>query len=519
MVIGVGALRVKGLMLAVSTFAFGVAAEKFIFQHDALSDGNRSAVPFPRGTLFNIGLDTQRTYYWFSLAILVIVLGVVVRLRKSGVGRGTIAVRDNEASASAYTVVPSWIKLRAFGLAGFIAGLGGAMLGGLEQSIPLSGRLFTNADSLAMVAMVVIGGLGSVFGAIIGALWVVGLPALAPDSDVVPFLTSTIGLLFVLLYFPGGFAQRLVALREQFFGWLAERLPDEPTKSDAAIEGGVSAMSFGASAALKEQRKATLATTEIGVNFGGNRAVDGVSLNIDEGEVVGLIGTNGAGKSTLMNAIGGFVPSAGEVHLGGEKISSFTPARRATLGLGRTFQAATLFPELTVRETVMVALEARGHTGMLSTALFLPHAVSRDRRRRSQADELIDFLGLGRYADMYISDLSTGTRRIVELAGLLALDARVLCLDEPTAGVAQRETEAFGPLLLEIRRELNASILVIEHDMPLIMSISDRVYCMEFGAVIAEGLPDAVRNDPRVIASYLGTDTRAIERSDSGATV
>ena len=116
----------------------------------------------------------------------------------------------------------------------------------------------------------------------------------------------------------------------------------------------------------------------------------------------------------------------------------------------------------------------------------------------AEADDLIGFLGLGRYANSRISDLSTGTRRIVELAGLLALDARVLCLDEPTAGVAQRETEAFGPLIKEIRRELGAAMLVIEHDMPLIMSISDRVYCLEIGRVIAEGVPDDVRNDPKV---------------------
>ena len=129
---------------------------------------------------------------------------------------------------------------------------------------------------------------------------------------------------------------------------------------------------------------------------------------------------------------------------------------------------------------------------------------------------MISFLGLGRYADSFISDLSTGTRRIVELAGLLAVGAKMLCLDEPTAGVAQRETEAFGPLIQEIRRELGASMLIIEHDMPLIMSISDRVYCLESGAVIASGEPDTVRNNPAVIASYLGTDDRAILRSDTG---
>jgi ABC-type branched-subunit amino acid transport system ATPase component len=176
-----------------------------------------------------------------------------------------------------------------------------------------------------------------------------------------------------------------------------------------------------------------------------------------------------------------------------------------------------LFPELTVRDTVHVALEARRHTGMLETALFSPFAIRRERARRAEAEELIDFLGLGRYADNYIADLSTGTRRIVELAGLLAVDARVLCLDEPTAGVAQRETEAFGPLILEVRRELGASMLIIEHDMPLIMSISDHVYCLETGSVIAEGAPAEVRNDPLVIASYLGTDERAIARSGAAA--
>ena len=141
--------------------------------------------------------------------------------------------------------------------------------------------------------------------------------------------------------------------------------------------------------------------------------------------------------------------------------------------------------------------------------------MANERRLRSEADELIDFLGLGRYADSFVSDLSTGTRRIVELSGLLALDADVLCLDEPTAGVAQRETEAFGPLITQIRKEMGASMLTVEHDMPLIMSISDRVYCLEAGEVIAAGDPETVRHAPVVFASYLGTDERAIERSDS----
>ena len=247
------------------------------------------------------------------------------------------------------------------------------------------------------------------------------------------------------------------------------------------------------------------------------RANDRVSIEVRRNEIVGLIGTNGAGKTTLMNAIGGYVPSSGRVELMGEDVSDLAPAMRAREGLGRSFQAAALFPELTVRDTISVALEARSRSGMVETLLFSPRARRIAATQRSEASELIDFLGLGRYADRPISELSTGTRRIVELGGLLAVGPAVLCLDEPTAGIAQREAEAMGPLLINIRKELDAAMLIIEHDMPLIMSMSDRVYCLELGTVIAEGDPKTVRNDPKVIASYLGMDERTIDRSDSKA--
>jgi ABC-type branched-subunit amino acid transport system ATPase component len=245
-------------------------------------------------------------------------------------------------------------------------------------------------------------------------------------------------------------------------------------------------------------------------------AVDHAGIEVGANEIVGLIGTNGAGKSTLMDAIGGYVSSSGSVELFGDDVSTRSPAARARRGLGRTFQAATLFPELTVRETVELALEGRHRTGLLSAALCLPPSIRIERSRRADAAGLIDFLGLGRYADTYISELSTGTRRVVELAGLLALDARLLCLDEPTAGLAQRETEAFGPLIKDLQRELGAAVLVIEHDMPLILGISDRVYCLELGRIISTGPPAAIRDDPAVITAYLGTDARAIERSGTG---
>jgi ABC-type branched-subunit amino acid transport system ATPase component len=425
------------------------------------------------------------------------------------VGRTIKAVRDNESAAAAYTVPTVRVKLQAFSLAGALAGLGGALLAGAFANVAFTENFFLVNNSLNLVAMVVIGGMGSVSGAVIGAIFVIGIPAIAPNNQLVGLLTSSIGLLIVLLYFPRGLNQITYGVRDAILSWADKRVGAKTVAERKTYPAAVRR----AAVPVPEGSGSVLAASDLSVQFGGIAAVDGATLDVKAGEIVGLIGANGAGKSTLMNAIGGFVPSSGSVVLLGEEVAGRSPGYRASLGLGRTFQAATLFPELTVNETLLVALEAKGRAGMISTALGLPRARRHNRAALAELSELVDFLGLGSYREYYISDLSTGTRRVVELAGLLALNAKVLCLDEPTAGLAQRETEAFGPLIRTIKKELAASVLLIEHDMPLIMGISERVYCLEAGRVIAEGAPAGVRDDPRVIASYLGTDERAIVRS------
>lgn len=509
--IGIGSLRVRGLYLAVVTFVFALTAQQYFyflpFFSGESSDG--ANVPFPPGKLWFIHFSGQPAYYYAVLVVLALVLLVLSRFRDSGVGRRIKAVRDNESAAAAYTVPSIRVKLQAFSLAGGLAGLGGSLLAGAFANIAFTQSFFLVNDSLNLVAMVVIGGMGSVSGAVIGAAFVIGIPAIAPNNQVVGLLSSSLGLLVVLLYFPRGLNQVTYGVRDAILAWADRRMGErsEPKRETYAatfrkrveevvpISGSV------------------LAVTDLSVHFGGIAAVNGASLRADDGEIVGLIGANGAGKSTLMNAIGGFVNARGSVALLGEEVADKSPGYRASLGLGRTFQAATLFPELTVNETLLVALEAKGRAGMLSTALALPSARRQNKAALTEVGELVEFLGLELYRDHYVSDLSTGTRRVVELAGLLALEAKVLCLDEPTAGLAQRETEAFGPLITTIQKELSASVLLVEHDMPLIMGISDRVYCLEAGSVIAEGPPATVRRDPRVVASYLGTDERAIVRS------
>ncbi len=510
--VGIGSLRVRGLYLAVVTFVLALTAQQYFYYLPFFSGESPDGanVPFVPGKLWFLNFPGQQTYYYVVLVVLALVVLMLSRLRDSGVGRTIKALRDNEVAATAYGVRPVRLKLQTFAVSGALAGLGGALLAGAYANIAFTQDFFLVNDSLNLVAMVVIGGMGSVSGAIIGAVVVIGIPALAPNNALVGLLSSSLGLLIVLLYFPRGLNQLTSGLRDAILSWADKRVGEQPV-AERPKAADVVRKHRGAAAAVAPGP--VLEVSGLSVHFGGLVAVDRVSLNVQSGEIVGLIGANGAGKSTLMNAIGGFVPSTGSVTLLGHEVADKAPGYRATLGLGRTFQSATLFPELTVTETLLVAVEAKAASSLLPSALGLPKARRQSRAAKAEVSQLVDFLGLGRYRDHYISDLSTGTRRIVELAGLLALDAKVLCLDEPTAGLAQRETEAFGPLIVAIRQELSASVLLIEHDMPLIMGISGRVYCLETGRIIAEGTPQQLRDDPKVIASYLGTDERAIARS------
>jgi branched-chain amino acid transport system ATP-binding protein len=249
--------------------------------------------------------------------------------------------------------------------------------------------------------------------------------------------------------------------------------------------------------------------------FGGITAVDDVDLQLRQGEILGLIGHNGAGKTTLMDCISGFNQiDGGRIFLQGNDVTEAAPHERALSGLGRSFQDALLFPSLTVAETISVALERHlASKDMVAAAFQLPASYESEIVVADKVEELIELMGLGAFREKLTGELSTGSRRIVDLACILAQEPSVLMLDEPSGGVAQKETEALAPLLLRVREHTGCSILVIEHDMPLLRTICDRMVALELGGVIAEGTPTEVLEHPKVIESYLGTDDTAINRS------
>jgi len=303
----------------------------------------------------------------------------------------------------------------------------------------------------------------------------------------------------------------------RFSGPTAELL-ERPDVLRSVFLSGASVGGTSAPMPVDVGDEVVLATRDVVTSFGGICAVDGVSLDVHAREIIGVIGPNGAGKTTLFDVISGFAPLfAGSVHVGGVDVSSASPNGRARAGLGRSFQDARLFPELTVAETLAVSLERWvGNRSALAASMYLPPVFDSEQEIRSRVAELIELLGLGDFERKFVRELSTGTRRIVDIACLVAHRPTVIMLDEPTSGLAQREVEALAPVVRRLRDEMGAALLVVEHDIPFVSSVADRLVAMDQGRVVTSGPPGEVLAHPQVVESYLGTSSAAIARSGQG---
>ena len=526
LIVGLPALRLKGLMLTVTTLSFSLAVAAWLLaQPWALSNGYEPSPP----RVFGHTLSTGRSYYLFAAAILVIAFLIARNVRRSAFGRLLVAVRDNEDAARAFTVRAAVVKMQGYLLSGFLAGLGGAVLAySFTQVVPST---FPAAASVDVVVMTVLGGVSILAGPILGALYVIGVPDFLP-LDQAGLAATSLGALLVILFLPGGLGSAAATLRDLIVKAIgrargvdveAAYAGDADDAGDSAVDGPGGDVSLAASLA----RVATNGSGAVHPNgaghgvllearhltkrFGGINAVNDVSLTVRWGETLGLIGPNGAGKTTTFELLAGFTPAdGGAVIFDGRDVSAFSPEMRARQGLLRSFQDAALFPTMTVTGVVELALEGVIPARFLSSVVGYSPG---EKQRRLRAREIIGMMGLDRYRDKTIQELSTGTRRITEIACLMAARPTLLLLDEPSSGVAQKDTEALGRLLVDLRSQFGLTMVIIEHDIPLVMGISDRIVAMADGRVISSGTPDEVRADPVVVEAYLGGDATAIERS------
>lgn len=511
-IIGIPALRVQGLLFAVATLAFALAMRGFLLKREDPFGFGASTVTNGAKVL-GVGIDDGRTQAYLALVLLAVALLVASNIARSSMGRVLVALRDNEDAARAFSVSASKRKLQAYAISGALAGLGGAMFA-FTQTVVSAGT-FPADTSIIVTVLVVVGGAGLVAGPLLGAA--IAYPTLV-NVNAATSGTITLAWLVLILYYPNGVAGVIAPLRERFVDLVARAFGVDAAAARASADPALASTSPGtgrleavAARVPEPDEPPLLIATGLMKRYGGLQAIGGVDLTVRHGEILGLIGPNGAGKTTLFECLSGFVKlDEGSIVLGGRDITSWSPERRAGAGLIRSFQDSALFATMSVLDTVLVASERSRPTRIGSSLVGMSR---HEKHRVDHARELLDLFGLERYRHTEVGALSTGTRRIAELACMVSLEPTLMLLDEPSSGVAQAEVEALGAVLLAVRNHLDATMIIIEHDIPLVSSLSDRLVAMETGTVLAEGTPAEVLEDDAVVASYLGGDPTAVQRT------
>jgi len=503
--VGVICLRTRGVNLAIATLGFAVAVENMVFDSPTLTGANGINVGSPHIFGWNVSPVTHPNRYAI-VAVVMLALACVVtaNVRRGVSGRRLLAARANERAASSLGMQITQAKVYAFAFGSAIAALGGIVIGFTNSYIEFSN--FSTLPSIQAIAQSVVGGVGWVAGSIIAGIGQVG-GVLTQGLDqwvsqniasYVP-LVGAVLLIVVLIGQPDGAA----AIISGQLAWVGKKLG--LTKAAAQPPHTV-AETAGADMRIVASAPTRVAPQELEVNnlrvaFGGVVAVDGVTLRVAPGEVVGLIGPNGAGKTTVIDAITGYVTyQEGAVALGGESLDGMKATSRSRLGLTRSFQSLELFDDLTVFDNLATASDPRGLWPYV-TDLVMP----RSAKLSEAAEAAVPEFGLERVLHLTPSQLPYSTRRLVAIARAVATNPSVLLLDEPAAGLDDRETSELAELVTRLAQQWGMGILLVEHHVAMVMGVCDRIYALELGRLVASGTPAEIRIHEDVIRSYLGT--------------
>jgi branched-chain amino acid transport system permease protein len=506
--LGIPTLKLTGHYLAMTTIGFGVILQLILINAIWLTNGSDGITKIPSPRIGSLELKDPSSFFYLAAITLILLTWASIRLKGSRIGRAFLAIQGNEMAAETVGIDTTYYKVVAFALSAAYAGFGGALFAH-SGSHYISPDTFSFDQSVLLLVMAVLGGNGSAVGAVVGAVLLTLLPEVLRFLKDSYMMFYAAGIILIMIFMPGGIAGliQLLPVSQRLRVWWNQGSAATQQVAAALAAGKPARGSLPAAVVNGPGANGTLLTVKgLAKYFGGLKAVDGVDIEVRSGEIQALIGPNGSGKTTILNMLSGlYVPTGGAILLEGTTITGRKPHVIAAHGVSRTFQNIRLFGELTVLDNVLIGQHGRSKAGVTSSVLQPSSQRAEEAAMRGKALEMLEFVGLRGKEFARANSLPYGQQRLLELARALASDPKLLLLDEPAAGLNAAETETLVELLLQIRDQ-GITILLVEHDMSLVMNVSDHITVLNFGKKIAEGSAEAIEKNQEVIDAYLGTE-------------